>query len=35
MAKKSKGDYVSVAGTAEQYMKERLDEELSVKKPLT
>ena len=32
MAKKSRGDYISAADTAEQYIKEHLDEELSVKK---
>lgn len=31
LAQKSKGDYVSAADTAEQYIKEHLDEELSVK----
>lgn len=31
LAQKSKGDYVSAVDTAEQYIKEHLDEELSVK----
>ena len=31
LAQKSKGEYVSAVDTAEQYIKEHLDEELSVK----